>query len=301
MTATMPDDVRRLMDRCRDAVRPWLPQSWRGGPVVPVVRLQGTIGFSTPLRPGLTLAGVAKPLDRAFNIRHAVAVALVINSPGGSPAQSHLIYRRVRQLAAEKGLPVLAFVEDVAASGGYMLACAADEIICDAASIVGSIGVVSATFGLVDAIGKLGIERRVYTAGKNKVMLDPFQEEKPEDVERLRTIQRDIHSQFIALVKERRGPRLAGADDDLFSGEFWTAPMALSRGLIDELGDLRTTLRQRFGTEVLTPLMQPPRTWLGRPSPGVEWGVSGLLDRGSLAAEVLSAIEARAIWSRFGL
>src|SRR3974390_2358450 len=180
---------RALFASARQALRPILPGRWRGDvPVVPVVRLTGVIGFSTPLRPGLTLAGVARTLDRAFNVRNAKAVALAINSPGGSAVQSHLIYRRIRALAEEKKLPVIAFVEDVAASGGYMIACAADKIVCDPASIVGSIGVIGATFGFPEAIRKLGIERRVYTAGEHKSTLDPFLPENEQDMARLKGI-----------------------------------------------------------------------------------------------------------------
>jgi serine protease SohB len=175
----------------------------RGTPVVPVVRLTGVIGFSSPLRPGITLAGVSRLLDRAFSMRRAKAVALLINSPGGSPVQSHLIYRRVRQLADEKKIPVIVFIEDAGASGGYMVACAGDEIYCDPFSIVGSIGVVGATFGLDKAIEKLGIERRIYTAGDRKMILDPFLPENPEDVAHIKALQQDIHEGFIALVKER--------------------------------------------------------------------------------------------------
>src|SRR4029077_421325 len=171
----------------RQALRPILPKRLRGDiPIVPVVRLTGLIGFSTPLKPGLMLATVARPLERAFRMRQARAVALVINSPGGSPVQSHLIYRRIRQLAAENDRPVIALAEDVAASGGYMIACAGDEIVCDPSSIVGSIGVVGGSFGFVGLMNKLGIERRLYTSGENKATLDPFLPEKPEDVERLK-------------------------------------------------------------------------------------------------------------------
>ncbi|MCP4617695.1 MAG: S49 family peptidase, partial [Bradyrhizobium sp.] len=165
-----------------------LPARWRGGAVVPVVRLSGVIGAVTPLRPGMSLAGVSRTLERAFSTKGAKAVALVINSPGGSPVQSRQIYQRIRQLAAEKKLRVLVFVEDVAASGGYMIACAGDEIFCDPSSIVGSIGVVGSTFGFVDLIKKVGIERRVYTSGENKSQLDPFLPENPDDVARLKAI-----------------------------------------------------------------------------------------------------------------
>ena len=193
----------------------------------------------------------------------------MINSPGGSPVQSHLIYRRIRALAAEKKLPVIAFAEDVAASGGYMIACAADEIICDRSSIVGSIGVVGGTFGFPKLMEKLGVERRLYTSGERKAMLDPFLPEKPEDVERLKAVQREIHDDFIALVKESRGTRLTGPETDLFSGEYWTGRTAVELGLADGIGDLRAVLRERFGDKVETPLIAPERSLFGRARPGV--------------------------------
>ena len=245
-----------LSTRVYDAVKPIIPRRWRGDvAVVPVVRLTGIIGFSTPLKPGLTLAGIAKALDRAFSMRHARAVALLINSPGGSPVQSHLIYRRIRHLAEEKGLPVIAFVEDVGASGGYMVACAADEIVCDVSSMVGSIGVMGGTFGFDKLMEKLGVERRLYTSGERKAMLDPFLPEKPEDVKRLKQIQNEIHEAFIALVKERRGTKLTGPEKTLFSGEYWTGSTAIELGIADAIGDLRSFLRERYGEEVLMPLM----------------------------------------------
>ena len=269
-------------------------------PVVPVVRLSGVIGVVTPLRPGLTLAGVARSLDRAFGIRNARAVALLINSPGGSPSQSHLIFRRIRQLAEEKRLPVLTFLEDVGASGGYMLALAGDEIICDPYSLVGSIGVVGSGFGFPKLMDKLGVERRLYTSGDRKVMLDPFQPEKPEDVKRLKAIQKDIHEQFIAMVKERRGTRLAGPDKTLFSGEFWTASRAIELGLADQVGDLRSLLRERYGEKVRTPLITAERNLFGRRVPGIGFG-EALAQRPGFADDVISALEARALWSRYGL
>src|SRR6185437_4949845 len=245
-----------LLQGAFDFLRPLLPARLRSDiPVVPVVRLTGVIGVSTPLRPGLMLATAARTLERAFGLRNARAVALSINSPGGSPAQSHLIFRRIRQLAEEKDIPVIAFIEDLGASGGYMLACAADEIVCDAFALVGSIGVVGGSFGFPKLMDRLGIERRIYSSGERKVKLDPFQPEKPEDVKRLKAIQKDIHQRFIALVKERRGARLKGADKTLFSGEFWSAQNAIELGLADRLGDLRSTLRERFGDKVRTPLI----------------------------------------------
>ncbi|MCC6778594.1 MAG: S49 family peptidase [Hyphomicrobiales bacterium] len=299
---TVANPWRQQLANLRARLRPLLPP-WLGGnvPVVPVVRLSGTIGLVTPLRPGLSLAGLARPLDRAFGMRNARAVALLINSPGGSPVQSHFIFRRIRQLASEKRLPVIAFVEDAAASGGYMIACAADEIYCDASSIVGSIGVVGASFGFAGLMEKLGIERRLYTSGERKAMLDPFLPEKPEDVERLKTVQRDIHEDFIALVKERRGSRLRGPENDLFSGEFWSGRKAVEIGIADALGDLRSTLRRRFGDNVSTPLVAPARGWFGRTQPGVVVRGHGTDWSADFAAEAISALEARALWSRYGL
>jgi signal peptide peptidase SppA len=297
------EHLRALFASARAALRPILPKRLRGDrSVVPVVRLAGVIGVSTPLRSALTLAGVARPLERAFGMRQARAVAIVINSPGGSPVQSHLIYRRIRQLAAENNRPVIAFAEDVAASGGYMIACAADEIICDPSSIVGSIGVVGGSFGFSKLIDKLGIERRLYTSGDNKAMLDPFLPEKPDDVERLKSVQREIHEGFIDLVKQSRGTRLKGQEKTLFSGEYWTGSKAIELGLADALGDLRGTLRARFGDDVLTPLVAPARGWFGRVQPGVGAAdFDSLLRGGDVAEQIISALEARALWARYGL
>jgi signal peptide peptidase SppA len=275
-----------------------------GTAVVPVVRLSGLIGAVTPLRPGMSLAGVARTLERAFAMKHARAVALVINSPGGSPVQSRQIYLRIRQLAAEKKLPVLVFVEDVAASGGYMIACAGDEIFCDPSSILGSIGVVGGTFGFQELIKRVGIERRLYTAGEHKAMLDPFLPENPDDVARVKALQREIHAIFIALVKQSRGARLKGADDVLFTGEYWAGETSVSLGLADAIGDLRSTLRARYGDKVLTPVIAPPTGLLsgllGRKSAGAGT-LSSLGDVAGLPDELISALETRAIWAKFGL
>lgn len=303
----MAEHFRQLTARAVATIRTYLPRRWRSDlPVVPVVRLTGVIGFSTPLRPGLSISGIARTLDRAFGVRNATAVALAINSPGGSAVQSHLIFRRIRALAEEKKLPVIAFVEDVAASGGYMIACAADEIVCDPSSIVGSIGVVGATFGFPEAMKKLGIERRIYTAGEHKSMLDPFLAENQEDVARLKAIQRDIHDMFIGLVRERRGARLTGPENTVFSGEYWVAKTAKDFGLVDQLGDVRAVLRQRFGEDVMMPPVSAERSLFGRRTPGVEGiGPEGfpdrIADRPGLVDDVISAIETRAIWARFGL
>jgi serine protease SohB len=276
-----------------------VPARWRGDrPVVPVVRLSGVIGMSTPLRSSLTMAGIARTLERVFAVRNAAAVALVINSPGGSPVQSHLIFSRIRELAQDKKRQVIAFVEDAAASGGYMIACAADEIIADPHSIVGSIGVVGGSFGFDKLIAKIGVERRLYTAGEHKAMLDPFLPEDPGDVERLKNLQRDIHQDFIALVKSRRGAKLAGPETDLFSGEYWTGRRALALGLIDGIGELRTTLKARFGDKVLTPLVTE-RGLFGRRVLGVRTG--GWALPGGLAEDMIAGLEARAMWARYGL
>ena len=303
----MADQIRsehwqQLFASARHALRPILPKRLRGVPVVPVVRLAGVIGFSTPLKPGLTLATVARPLERAFNMRNARAVALLINSPGGSPVQSHLIYTRIRQLANENARPVIVFAEDVAASGGYMIACAGDEIFCDPSSIVGSIGVVGASFGFTKLMEKLGVDRRLYVAGEHKAMLDPFLPENPEDVERLKALQRDIHQDFIGLVKRSRGARLKGPEKTLFSGEYWTGSKAIELGLADGIGDLRATLRARFGDDVVTPLVAPVRGWFGRLQPGVgTTDLDGLPRPADFAEEIISALEARALWARYGL
>src|SRR3982075_277375 len=291
-----PGLVDRLMELIPARLR-------RGIAVVPVVRLSGLIGAVTPLRPGITLAGIARTLERAFTMKNAKAVALVINSPGGSPVQSRQIYLRIRQLAAEKSLPVLVFVEDVAASGGYMIACAGEEIFCDPSSILGSIGVVGGSFGFHELIRKIGVERRIYTAGERKAMLDPFLPENPDDVARIKAIQREIHATFIALVKQSRGSRLKAADDVLFTGEYWAGETSVALGLADSIGDLRSTLRTRYGEKVLTPVVAPATGLLsgllGRKSAGA--GTLSQLDGfAGLPDELISALESRAIWAKFG-
>src|SRR3982074_2103634 len=291
-----PGLVGRLMELIPARLR-------RGSAVVPVVRLSGLIGAVTPLRPGMSLAGVARTPERAFGTKNAKAVALVINSPGGSPVQSRQIYLRIRQLATEKNLPVLVFVEDVAASGGYMIACAGDEIFCDPSSIMGSIGVVGGSFGFQELIKKVGVERRLYTAGEHKAMLDPFLPENPDDVARVKALQREIHTIFIGLVRQSRGTRLKGSDDVLFTGEYWAGETSVSLGLADAIGDLRSTLRARFGEKVLMPVVAPSTGLLsgllGRQSAGAGTlsqldGIAGLPD------ELISALESRAIWAKFG-
>lgn len=278
-------------------LRRFLPARFRARqPLVPVVRLQGTIGMPMPLRSTITLESVSRSLETAFGFGDVAAVAIIVNSPGGSPVQSHLIMQRVRALADEKEVPVFAFAEDIAASGGYMLLLAADEIFADSFSLVGSIGVVSAGFGFDKLIERFGVERRVYTAGDRKMILDPFRPERPEDVARLKDIQAEIHRKFIAIVRERRGARLNGGEEELFSGAFWSAQEALDLGIIDGIGDLRSVMRQRFGDNVRLPLVAERRSLFSR-------GLLGKAETSSLVdpAEFVAALEERARWGRFGL
>jgi len=271
-----------------------IPRRWRKNtPLVHVVRLQGTIGIGTPFKPPLTMEGLAETLERAFARKGIAAVALIINSPGGAAVQSALIHARIRALSAEKKIPVFAFCEDVAASGGYWLACAGDEIYADSSSIVGSIGVIAAGFGFVDAIRKLGIERRVHTAGESKSVLDPFQPEKPEDIERLKSLQRDVHEDFKALVRSRRDGKLRGDDAELFSGAFWSGRQALALGLIDGIGHMRDILRARFGDRTEFKLIAKPQGWGLR-----RLGFGTAIDP---ASGLIDAMEIRALWGRFGL
>ena len=277
-------------------------------PVVPVLRFSGPIGMATPLRPGLSIATAAAAIEKAFTLSKTPSVAISINSPGGSPVQSHLIYKRIRQLAAEKGKRVYVFCEDLAASGGYFLALSGDEIYADPSSIVGSIGVISSGFGLDKAIEKLGIERRVYTAGTSKATLDPFLPEKAEDVARLKSLQRDVHDVFIGIVKERRGQKLQAPDAELFTGAFWSGPKALELGLVDGLADLRSKMHELHGEKVrlkVVPMqaggmfsrLRRMSDGFGLPSPDVLPG--GALPM-TFADDILSAIETRALWQRFG-
>jgi signal peptide peptidase SppA len=273
----------------------WLKDRFRRGPVVPVVRLSGVIASSGLLgNRGLSIESTAPLLNRAFGMKGAKAVALAINSPGGSPVQSALIGQRIRLLAREKDLKVIAFVEDVAASGGYWLACAADEIIVDPSSIVGSIGVISAGFGFQDLLARLGVERRVHTSGERKAMLDPFRPEKPEDVERLHRLQTEIHEGFKDWVRERRAGKLSGDEAMLFSGEFWTGRRGLELGLVDGLGEMRAILQARYGDKVHLPVIGPRRRLLSR------FGLGGTAIDG-IGPATLAAIEERLHWQRFGI
>lgn len=266
--------------------------------VVTVLELSGAIGAAAG-RNGLSLKKLEKAIERAFKPAGLKAVALAVNSPGGSPVQSRLIFNAIRRKAEESETPVLTFIEDVGASGGYILALAGDEIFADDSSVVGSIGVVSGGFGFHEAISRFGIERRLYTAGENKAMLDPFRAENPDDVARLKSLLDQLHGQFIALVRSRRGDKLSASHDDVFSGAFWAAPAAIERGLVDNLGRLGEILRDRFGKDVRIRRISPD---VGNPLLRLIFGGSPNSGAGLVDPEaVLAAAEARALWARFGL
>ena len=296
----LPDEVRpSVLDRFGNM----LPASWTGrGALIPVLRFSGAIGMSTPLRPGLTLSTSAGAIEKAFSMRGAKAVAIQINSPGGSAVQSVLIYKRIRALAEEKDLKVYVFAEDVAASGGYLLAIAGDEIYADASSIVGSIGVITATFGLNELINKIGIQRRVYTAGRNKTRSIPSCPRSPTTSSASRPSSATCTRSSSISSSRGAAARIEKAGDDLFTGEFWSGKKALELGLIDGLADLRTKMRELYGDDVRFSLVAPSTSWFRRRrgvsahEGGSEFGFSP----GGLAADLISAIEARALWSRFG-
>ncbi len=275
-----------------------LPFTEGGDPLVTVIEMNGVIGEMGAGRKGLTLKKLEKSIEAAFKPKTLKAVALAINSPGGSPVQSRLLFSAVRRAAKEKDVPVLAFIEDVGASGGYILALAGDEIYADESSIVGSIGVISGGFGFPEALEKLGVERRVYTAGENKSTLDPFRPEDPQDVARLEAMLSELHNQFITLVKERRGDRLAD-DEELFSGRYWTGAAAAGKGLIDGTAQLGDFLRDRYGKDVKVRRISPEGGSLLKRllSGGDALATAPLID----AEEWIAAGERRALWARYGL
>lgn len=280
--------------------RKYLPGKFgKNDVIIPAVRLSGAIAASSsPLNRSLSLAGVGPLLEKAFSYKQAPAVALVINSPGGSPVQSRLMYQRIRELADENDKKVLVFVEDVAASGGYMLAIAGDEIFVDETSIVGSIGVVSASFGFDKAIEKLGVERRVYTAGKNKVSLDPFQPEKKADIAYIKELQLEIHQVFIDMVEARRGSKLSD-DPDIFTGKFWTGLRGKELGLVDGFGHVGTIIKQRYGKDAKLKLITQKKGFLGRGgTPGISVGSEAAL---SLVDASIMTAEEKSLRARFGL
>jgi signal peptide peptidase SppA len=278
----------------RDQLR--LDRLWPRAPVVSVLRFEGVI-VPRLRRGGVSLATHAAAIDRAFRVANLIAVAIVVNSPGGSPVQSALLFRRIRELADEKGVPVIAFAEDVAASGGYWLALAGDEIFSEETSILGSIGVVSSGFGFSRLIERLGIERRLHTAGERKSLLDPFLPENPSDVERLGVLQQDIHRAFQDHVRRRRAGKIDGADEILFNGDVLTGRMAVDRGLVDGIGELRAVMRARYGDKVrLRPFGAERRRWpFSRRLP------FAAREPSSVIGDLADWIEARLLWARFGL
>ena len=266
-------------------------------PLVPVVRLYGVIAAQgSPLRPAVSLASLASPLEKAFAMKGAKAVALAINSPGGSPVQSALVHDRIRLLANEKMLPVYVFCEDVAASGGYWIACAGDEIYAAETSIIGSIGVIAATFGFEEAIKKLGVERRLFTAGSKKSLMDPFLPVEEADIKRLSSLQKEIHENFKQHVRTRRDGRLKASERKLFTGEFWTGAKALDLGLIDGIGDLKSVLQKKFGEKVRLPVVGADKNWLQR-----RLGLASQFSSMGLPSDLMAAAEVRAHWARYGL
>jgi signal peptide peptidase SppA len=279
------------------AIRDYLDveRLWRRGPVVSVLRFEGVI-LPRARRNAISLASHAAAIERAFRIPGLVAVAIVINSPGGAPVQSALLYRRIRQLAEEKNLPVIAFAEDVAASGGYWLALAGDEIFGEETSLLGSIGVISGGFGLHELINRFGIERRLYTAGTHKSLLDPFLPINPGDVERLSALQQDIHRAFKDHVRRRRAGKIDAGDESLFDGDVLTGSMAAQRGLIDGIGEMRTVMRARYGESVRLRMIPIARR---RPL----WSRLSLVapDPAEIVADLGDWFEARLLWGRFGL
>ena len=261
--------------------------------VIPHVRLTGIIGAAGKFKQGIDLVGQKEILKKAFSFKKIKHVAISINSPGGSPVQSHLIFSYIRQLADKKKIKVLIFAEDVAASGGYLISCAGDEIYANSSSIIGSIGVISASFGFKDLIKKIGIERRVYTAGKNKSTLDPFVEEKEEDIKRLKSIQLELHADFIKVVETSRGSKIKDAEkNNIFTGEFWTGASALKLGLIDGIGNTDQILKEKFGEKVIIKNLEKQKSFIAKKLS------SSLQDP---LSSFTNSIEEKSMWQKFGL
>ena len=262
--------------------------------IIPHIRLSGVIGAVGKFKQGLDFTGQQEIIQKAFSFKKAKAIAVTINSPGGSPVQSHLIYNYIRQQAKKNNKKVLVFAEDVAASGGYLIACAGDEIYANSSSIIGSIGVIYSSFGLQDLIKKAGIQRRIYTAGRNKSTLDPFVEEKQEDIERLKKIQLELHSDFIKVVEKSRSTKLKKeGNPDLFTGEFWSGSTAKKLGLIDGIGSADDVLKEKFGEDVVIKRFEKPKSWLNKKLSGVSAGESQI-------DNLLNIIEEKSIWQRYG-
>jgi signal peptide peptidase SppA len=258
--------------------------------IIAQIRLNGVIGNAGKFKQGIDFAGQEEIIEKAFSLKKAKAVAITINSPGGSPVQSHLIYKFIRAQANKNKKKVIIFAEDVAASGGYLIACAGDEIYANSSSIIGSIGVIYSSFGFTELIKKIGVERRVHTAGKNKSSLDPFQEEKSEDIERLKNIQLDLHKDFIKVVEESRGVKLKKDSIELFSGEFWAGSKAKELGLIDGLGNANEILKEKFGDDVVIKKFEKPKGWFSKK-------FSSSVNQVDQLANIL---EERSIWQRYG-
>ena len=259
--------------------------------IIAHIRLSGVIGNVGKFKQGIDFAGQEEIIKKAFSVKKAAAIALTINSPGGSPVQSHLIYKFIREQAKKNNKKVIVFAEDVAASGGYLIACAGDEIYANSSSIVGSIGVIYASFGFKELINKIGVERRVHTAGKNKSTLDPFLEEKKEDIERLKNIQLDLHKDFIKVVEDSRGSKLnKNTAIELFSGEFWSGTKAKELGLIDGIGNADQILREKFGEDVVIKKFEKTKGWLSKK----------LSSSGDQMDQLANVLEERSIWQRYG-
>ena len=261
--------------------------------IIPHVRLSGVIGSAGRFKQGIDFSGQQEILKKAFSFKKSKNIAISINSPGGSPVQSHLIHDYIRQLAKKNEKKVIVFAEDVAASGGYLIACAGDEIYANSSSIVGSIGVISASFGFQDAIKKIGVQRRVYTAGKNKSTLDPFKEEKEEDIERIKRLQLELHSDFIEVVKKSRGSKLKDPEkNNTFTGEFWSGTTSMKLGLIDGIGNAEQILREKFGEDIDIKKLEKPKSFIAKK---LSSSIDNQIDN------IASVIEERALWQKFGL
>tara|TARA_B100000963_G_scaffold39051_1_gene29049 strand:+ start:551 stop:1357 length:807 start_codon:yes stop_codon:yes gene_type:complete len=259
--------------------------------VVPHIKLSGVIGNVGKFKQGIDFSGQEDIILKAFSVKKATCVAITINSPGGSPVQSHLIYSFIRQQANRNKKKVIVFAEDVAASGGYLIACAGDEIYANSSSIIGSIGVIYSSFGFTEFIKKIGIQRRVHTAGKNKSTLDPFLDEKKEDIERLKNIQLDLHKDFIDVVEQSRGSKLKKKEIELFSGEFWSGRKAKELGLIDNIGNANQILKEKFGEDVVIKKFEKTKGWLSKK----------LSSSNDYVDQFTNKLDEKSIWQRYGL
>ena len=259
--------------------------------IIPHIKLSGVIGNVGKFKQGIDFSSQEELISKAFSLKKAPCVAITINSPGGSPVQSHLIYKLIRQLAKKNNKKVIVFAEDVAASGGYLIACSGDEIYANSSSIIGSIGVIYSSFGFTELIKKIGVERRVHTAGKNKSTLDPFLDEKKEDIERLKNIQLDLHKDFIDVVEKSRGSKLKKDDIELFSGEFWSGSKAKKLGLIDDIGDVNQVLREKFGEDVVIKKFEKSKGWLSKK----------LSSSNKQVEQLINILDEKSIWQRYGL